>query len=805
MIRTAITALLSHWRRHPLQLAGLFLGLALATALWSGVQAINAEARQSYDRAAAVLAQDRLDSLVARDGQHIGQQVFLDLRRAGWMVSPVLEGRWSHRGVPLRILGVDPFTLPAGSLPEAVADESRSGAFLSAEGLAFAAPQTVEELTRIGAPGLPPLATAPGMAPGLLLVDIGTAQRLLRAGGEISRLLLAPEQPLRQRPLDEIAPGLIRQSPAEQADMGALTGSFHLNLTAFGFLSFAVGLFIVHSAIGLAFEQRRPVFRTLRALGLPLRLLVGLLAAEIMGFALIAGLAGIALGYVIAAALLPDVAATLRGLYGASVSGSLSLRPEWAVAGLGMALAGAGIAAAQSLWRLSRMPVLAPAQPRAWSRASARSLAWQTALAGLLALIALGAAVRGEGLVGGFVLLGALLLAAALALPGALAVALALGERLSKGVIAQWFWADTRQQLPGLSLALMALLLALSANIGVGTMVSSFRLAFTAWLDQRLPSELYVTGRTEDEARRLAEWLAPLTEALLPIWKIDAPLLGRPGEVYGVADHRTYPDNWPMIRGDASVWPSLARGEGVIVNEQLWRRAALHLGDPVTLPGGATRPLIGVYADYGNTKGQAILGIADLLALYPGIDRRRYAIRTDPANVAALRSAIEDDFGLPADNMISQQEVKQVSLMVFERTFAVTAALNVLTMGVAGFAMFMSLLTLSTMRLPQLAPVWALGLTRGRLARLELLRAMLLALLTMALAVPVGLLLAWVLLSVINVEAFGWRLPMQLFPKDWLWLGALALIAAGLAAAWPAWRLARLAPVHLLKVFADER
>ncbi|PTW48396.1 ABC transporter permease [Rhodovulum kholense] len=805
MIRTAFTALLSHWRRHPLQLAGLFLGLALATALWSGVQAINAEARQSYDRAAAVLSQDRLESLSKRDGQNFDQQVFLDLRRAGWLVSPVLEGRWSHRGVPVRILGVDPFTLPAGSLPDAVTGQDRTAEFFSDQGLAFAAPQTVEELSRIGAEGLPPLAAAEGMAPGILFVDIGVAQRLLRAEGQITRLLVAPDQPLRQRPLAEVAPTLARQTPVEQADMGALTGSFHLNLTAFGFLSFAVGLFIVHSAIGLAFEQRRPIFRTLRALGLPLRTLVGLLAAEIMGFALVAGIVGIALGYVIAAGLLPNVAATLRGLYGATVSGSLSLRPEWALAGLGMALAGAGAAAAQSLWRLARMPVLAPAQPRAWTRASARSLGWQTGLAGLLALIALAAALWGEGLVGGFVLLGALLLAAALVLPGALAIALALGERLSKGVIARWFWADTRQQLPGLSLALMALLLALSANIGVGTMVSSFRLAFTAWLDQRLPSELYVTARTEDEARRLADWLAPRTDALLPIWKIDGTILGRPGEVYGVADHRTYPDHWPMLLGDKTVWQVLARGEGAIVNEQLWRRAGLHLGDPVPLPGGASRPLVGVYADYGNTRGQVIIGVADLVALYPDIDRLRYAIRTDPAKVPALRDAIEDAFRLPQDNMISQQEVKTISLMVFERTFAVTAALNVLTMGVAGFAMFMSLLTLSTMRLPQLAPVWALGLTRGRLARLELLRALLLAALTMVLAVPVGLLLAWVLLAVINVEAFGWRLPMHLFPRDWLWLGALALAAAALAAAWPAWRLSRLAPVHLLKVFADER
>ncbi|TJW23092.1 MAG: FtsX-like permease family protein, partial [Mesorhizobium sp.] len=79
-----------------------------------------------------------------------------------------------------------------------------------------------------------------------------------------------------------------------------------------------------HSAIGLAFEQRRQVFRTLRALGLPARVLVLLLIAELLTFALLAGLVGVALGYVVASALLPDVAATLRGLYGADVPGTLS-------------------------------------------------------------------------------------------------------------------------------------------------------------------------------------------------------------------------------------------------------------------------------------------------------------------------------------------------------------------------------------------------------------------------------------------------------------------------------------------------
>ncbi|KKL98044.1 hypothetical protein LCGC14_1828380 [marine sediment metagenome] len=99
----------------------------------------------------------------------------------------------------------------------------------------------------------------------------------------------------------------------------------------------------------------------------------------------------------------------------------------------------------------------------------------------------------------------------------------------------------------------------------------------------------------------------------------------------------------------------------------------------------------------------------------------------------------------------------------------------------------------------------ALGLTGARLSRLELLRALLLSGLTFVAALPVGLLLAWVLLAVINVEAFGWRLPMHVFPADWAILGALALLAGALASLWPAWRIARMPPSALLGIFANER
>jgi len=129
----------------------------------------------------------------------------------------------------------------------------------------------------------------------------------------------------------------------------------------------------------------------------------------------------------------------------------------------------------------------------------------------------------------------------------------------------------------------------------------------------------------------------------------------------------------------------------------------------------------------------------------------------------------------------------------------------VLTLGVAGIALFASLATLADLRLPGLAPLWAMGLTRARLARLELAKTLALALMTAALAVPLGLAVAWLLVAVVNVEAFGWRLPMHLYPGQWARLAGLTALVALLAAALPALRLARLSPARLVKLFAEER
>jgi putative ABC transport system permease protein len=797
MIRAGAQALWSHWARHRVQLLVVIIGLALATGLWTGVQAINAEARASYDRAASALGQDQLEQIARTDGP-LRLADFAVLRRAGWLVTPVVQG--GLRGTGLEVLGFDPFTAPPGpTVPNLAGEDGDLTAFLVPPGLIFVHPDTLARLPE----GLPPARVLDTVAPGRIVTDLAVAQRLLRSD-TLSALLVLAGQPEGRVPLADLDAGLALRAPAEGgSEIARLTDSFHLNLTAFGLLSFAVGLFIVHAAIGLAFEQRRVLFRTLRALGLPQRALVGLLAAEAFVLATVGGLLGILLGYAVAAALLPGVAATLSGLYGAGVAGSLSLDPVWWLTGFVMAYVGAAAAAGSSLWQLARLPILAPAMPRAWALANAGAARVQ-ALGGLVLLVASGAlALLGDGLLAGFACLAALLLGAALLVPFALALILTGLSRFGSGALIRWIWADTRQQIPALSLALMALLLALAANVGVSTMVGSFRGTFIGWLDQRLASELYITTRSPAEAAAFADFVRGDVAAILPIVSADITLGGAPGEVFGIADHPTYRDHWPLLEGTSDVWNRVAAGTGVLVNEQLARRDGLWTGDAVALAPDWEMEIAGVYSDYGNTAGQAIVGLASFNARFPDITPVRFALRTDTP--AALRDRIVIDFGLPLENTINQEEVKAFSMQVFEQTFLVTRALNVLTLGVAGFALWASLTTVASMRLPQIAPVWALGLTRRHLAALEMGRALALATLTAVLAVPVGLLLAWVLLAIVNVEAFGWRLPMQVFPWDWAQLLVWALVGAALAAALPMRRIAKLPPAELLKVFAHAR
>ena len=787
MMAWCLRALLSHWWRNPVQLFAYLAGLALATALWSGVQAINSEARASYDAAAKTLGEGQYDLLIPKQGNRIPQDVYVLLRKSGWLVSPVIDARIND----VRLLGIDLMT-SATRLPNLAKGPSA----ITYDTL------LANEETALKISMLANVIVDTSIAPGIAIGDIGLVQRMLKRD-DLTRLILLPNQPITQPSLGMVAPNLRVQSAHTVTNVSQLTSSFHLNLTAFGLLSFAVGLFIVNSTIGLAFEQRRGIIRTIRSLGVPMRTIIALITFEMMTLAVIGAGFGIILGYFIAAFLLPDVAATLRGLYGAQISGTLELRASWWASGMMLALIGTAVALSSRIWQIVQMPLLASAKPRAWVVATGSRFRLQLIIAITLLFSTVPLSLILEGLLAGFILLGCLLIGAALALPPLLGGILTLVQKYTVAPVWKWFWADTRQQLPGLSLALIALLLAVSANIGVSTMVSSFRQTFIAFLDQRLAPELFVEVETAKQSAALEMFLMDRQIEILPLLTTQVAIADLPVDLYGIRVGQTYRNNWIFLDNTLNAWDAIERGKAIVVNEQFARRADLWVGSLVQVNRDLMLPIAGVVGDYGNPQGQVIITERIFKDLYPNLYSSSFGVRTKDAS--HLRNQMVNTLGIKNNAIINQVGIKALSLEVFERTFVVTSALNVLTLGVASFAILMSLLTLADLRVPQLAPVWALGLTRRRLACLELLRAVLLAGIVFVCAIPMGLTLAWILLTIINVEAFGWQLPMYLFPFKYLELGGYALIAAFLAAMWPAVRLMRTPPSTLLRVFASER
>jgi putative ABC transport system permease protein len=284
---------------------------------------------------------------------------------------------------------------------------------------------------------------------------------------------------------------------------------------------------------------------------------------------------------------------------------------------------------------------------------------------------------------------------------------------------------------------------------------------------------------------------------------------GWPTGVIGMAAHETFRDHFPMLEQAPDAWDALKRGEGALVSEQLARRTGLTLGAPLDIPTAREKSwrvkIVGIFPDYGNPKGQIRIDIDALTEHWPDAPRLSYGLRAAPEEAPRLIDAMQAELGPQIARVVDQGAIKKISTRIFEHTFAVTAALNTLTLIVSAIALLASLTTLGDIRLAQVAPVWAAGVPRRRLAQLDFARVLALTAATALIAIPLGLALTWCLVAVVNVQAFGWRLPFQIFPLQWLEILALALLTAALAAIWPILRFARTTPAQLARVFANER
>ncbi len=142
----------------------------------------------------------------------------------------------------------------------------------------------------------------------------------------------------------------------------------------------------------------------------------------------------------------------------------------------------------------------------------------------------------------------------------------------------------------------------------------------------------------------------------------------------------------------------------------------------------------------------------------------------------------------------SNREIRELSLEIFDRTFAITHVLRLLTIGVAFIGIISALMAIQLEQRRDHAVLRATGVTPGQLFALVLMQTGLMGLIAGLLALPIGWLMSEMLIHVINLRAFGWSME-SLFPLPVLGEAMLlSLTAALLAGLYPAYRMARVPP-----------
>lgn len=826
--------------RHPAQCLLAISGIALGVAIVVGILLTQASARQAFAASLRSVFGNATHFVVAVDGEDFDEQLLALIRRTAPALTPtaIVSGAVRIAGnddrQALQVLGIDALTVrdegDRGDVPwlkflttpgamllsSATAQRLQitPGARLAVDGAGRAA--TLQLLALIG--GDTPSALALG--DDIAVVDIATAQEVLGKAGRLTRIELdasdSATAAAQLADLAQVLPTQVQLIDAGRQARGArsLTDAFYTNLDALSLLALLVGGFMIYNTMAFLVMQRQSLFARLRALGVTRAALARLIVAEALVLGGLGGVAGCALGYLLASALMAPVGQTLRDHYFATGGGQLVFAP--ALAGLGIALAALTtlLAAAMPAWsalqadpaHAARYSVTAEGAAHGLSRA-----AWAGLACGALALALLG--VSSRSLYAGFAALGATILAAMLMVPWLVQYGLArLADRNARlrPLPVRLALRGAARSMGRIGMAVAALMAATATSVGVGLMVASFRGAVDDWLSQLLRAEIYISpGFDEQAAPRIDEAFITRITAVPDVAELSK--IRRVRLLDGERELRVTAYALPLaaqrgfhfLTGEAP-WPAWEAQDIAIVSEPLAYHLQRQAGDFIVLPTPAgPKPfrIAGIYTDYGSERGVVAISLARFR--YYWHDERLHGLGVYPragANSAALLAQLTTL--MPRDGGLalwSNAALKRRSLAVFDRTFAITHVLTLFAAAIAALGVFNALLALHLERGREYAMLLAIGLAPGALRATLYLQTAVIALLATAFALPLGVLIAKLLIAVINIRSFGWSMQLTLDAPALLTPALGALCAALAATVYPAERAVRIDPATALR------
>ena len=663
-----------------------------------------------------------------------------------------------------------------------------------------------------------------------ILMDIAAAQAALGGTGRVDRIFIRIPQDAtssldewRRRAQQVLPQGVqLRAAGASTDENRKMLAAFRWNLRLLSYIALIVGAFLIYNTISVSVVRRRAEIGIARALGASRVqvLLAFLLEAAVVGGA--GALVGVPLGRFLATSAVKLMGNTVNALYLSSRPGEITLYPASAFLALFTGL----LVTLVSAWSPAREAAsIAPVEAMARGRGEHLVRVNKTfALGGAAALALLAAAASRLPPVGGkpaFGYCAALLLVAAsvIAIPAFTDATMRISSRIFPRLLGVEVLLASRSLAGSLrrtSTLVAALSTAVAMMAAVGIMVGSFRQTVVLWMASELPADLYLrpagspsTDQHPTISLGFSDQLAKLpgVRAIQRLRAYEISYEGKPATLASIDldDPRIeHSSDFLSGRSAESVLPELREKNAVIVSEPFSYKHGVRRRDAIQLALGESRAtfrIADVYYDYASERGMILMDRHVLLNYLPDPAPSNIAVFLSPgANPANVRAEIERA-AVTANARIlifANSELRTQAVQIFDRTFAITYALEAIAVFVAIMGVAGALLALVIDRRRELGLLRYLGASSRQLQKMILAEAGLLGLLSNIAGLCLGIFLSLILIFVINKQSFGWTIRLH-WPIAVILGGTCLIWLATVVAGWyPARMAVRLSPVEVI-------
>ncbi|MGH9837678.1 MAG: FtsX-like permease family protein [Blastocatellia bacterium] len=610
--------------------------------------------------------------------------------------------------------------------------------------------------------------------------------------------------------------GLRVQRPARRgSQVEKMLEAFHFNLTALSYIALLVGLFLIYNTVSISVITRREEIGTLRSLGTERSTVLRLFLAEAAALAVIGCALGLLFGRLLAFGAVKLTATTVNALYIASAAEPPPLSLKHAIIAFAIGLPLALLAAAAPAIEASR--VAPTAAMRGNDRIETRFRLRARYIVIPIVLMALAWWFARQPPVGGLPAFGyasafTIVFGAAFLVPAVLFAMGRIGDRplfrlfKIEGRLAN---ANLTGAIPRISISVAALAVSLSMMTAIAVMIGSFRETVVYWVEQTLKADLYMRPATRGNVATDAVF-SPKVERIVAAHPMVAAAdrfrnfdiaydgslvtLGA-GEfekqlAHGNLIYKAPPDGRAAMRA--------AIGQNaVIVSESFAIKHGKKVGDRVTLDtpkGKAEFRVAAEYYDYSSDRGIIVMDRTVFTRYFGEAQPTSLSVYLrEGADPDAVRDELLKQLGENYRVLIfTNASIRKEVLRIFDNTFAITYALEVIAIFVAILGVATTLLTLILERRREIAMLRLVGADRRQVRKIVMIEAGLMGAVSQTIGLAVGLLLSLVLIYVINVQSFGWTIQFHLPVGFLIQSSLLILIATVLAGIYPARRASRL-------------